>query len=143
MTRKEFRNNGGYGLLIFFGGSPFKAISSIYPNYNLNSWLFDKTSTNYFKNKENKEKYIKWLSEKVGVKPGDLQAKHFMDNSGRSLLSLYNGSPQNILKSLDSKFDSNEIKVLKSRKPRNFWVCFLTFFLFFFFLSFRFCFLSD
>lgn len=107
-------------------------MTQIFPEYGLEPWQFDIPPKGFFEKREHRIRYIDWLRKTVGVyKNEELTTKHFLMNSGSSLLYLYGGSPQAVLDSLIDPLVSNEngneapvpSKVFeRSRKPHGFWV---------------------
>jgi hypothetical protein len=87
-----------------------------------------------------RKRYILWLVEKVGVSRAyELTRQHYTSNCGAGLLSMYKGSPGNILDSVNyDDDDEDEMFMVKKKvreepggfrgnRPRNYWVLFPSF----------------
>jgi hypothetical protein len=120
--------NNGRALLDRYGNSPSKAVIKIYSSdHTFLPWLFEKSASGYFRNAENRRKFLSWLKQKVGVEnDNDLQTNHFVENSGLTLLKSYGMSTLRVIQSLNTDYD--EEMVLNSKEAsqrlhrRNFWV---------------------
>ena len=102
---KDIINNDGGGLLDRYNGSPLQLLKSVYPEKNWLPWKFTITCNGYWKDKKNHKIYMDWLRLQLGYKtPEDwykISQKDFINNDGDGLLvSHYNGSPLQILKSV-------------------------------------------
>ena len=51
--------------------SPIETITKIYPNYDWIIWKFSKVPNNFWLDKNNQKKYMKWLGEKLNIKTLD------------------------------------------------------------------------
>lgn len=108
-------------LALKYDGSPSKAVSSIYSDYPYVPWLFHKVPKGFFEIRENRQKYIDWLVERVSVQSlSDLKWDHFIENHGAGLLLSYGGSPQAVLKSLHTVGESKPEP--RRRMDPNHWV---------------------
>src|SRR5690606_24628536 len=56
-----------HGILRYYHGSPYKALSEIYPDHPWLPWKFQKLSTGYFNKIENRYRYMEWLSQELSM----------------------------------------------------------------------------
>lgn len=140
MTELDFKSNRGSALLRLFDFPTLAIVTATYPDFEFLPWFFTQIPTNYFKNKENRVKYMNWLMKKIGVSNySELKFSHFEENGGQSLLRMFNGSPKEIIDSLKdtSEMDHNNQNISKGKKPKQYWV-FSSFFLFLYLSPFHF-----
>ncbi len=122
---KHFVENKGQIFLNLFEGSPINTLISVYSDHVFVPWLFDSVPRGFFKIRENRQKYVDWLVDKVKLPPHKLQRSHFTQNHGGGLLQSSGGSPQQVIESLtsDSSFGLEERNSDHYVKPREYWVC--------------------
>lgn len=121
----DFSKNYGIGLLFHFNGSPSLAVKEFYPNYDWKPWKFKVTPNGFWKQAENRKKYMIWLGERLGFfKKEDwyqITQKKFRDNYGGGLLpSYFNDSPFQAIKELYPNYDWLPWKVA-GRVSSKFW----------------------
>jgi len=106
LTHKNLVNNYGNGLLAQYCNSPSKVVIELFPDYKWIPWKFNTAPNGFWKNRENRKKYMVWLGEILEYKkPEDwyqITAKHFEDNYGVSLLV---NSPKHIVVSLFPEYN--------------------------------------
>ena len=130
MHKLDFDRNFGAYFIQLYDGSPYSALSALYPEAKLLSWKFNRIPKDYFANIENVQKYVDWLVVETKVRSAsDLKASHFLRNGGSNLLSRNYWSPKNILKLIDPLNDNVSLKYGNrvesgghTARPRNFWV---------------------
>lgn len=99
VTQRDFERNNGAGLIMhYYGGAPAAALDECFPDYPWLPWLFYRVSNQFWHNKRNRRRYMKWLGEELGYqKQADWYAitcRHLIAHSGGGLLTThYCGSP--------------------------------------------------
>jgi len=97
ISRKDFKNNYGSGLLSLTGSSPSGIILKAYPEYDWKPWLFIKSPQGYWKEIHNRKTYLQWFEEKLGINnPEDwykVSKRDFETNNGSGFLAYCQGSP--------------------------------------------------
>lgn len=93
ITRKDFKDNYGSGLLSLSDNSPSSIIIGVFPEEGWKSWLFNKTPKNYWNDISHRLAYLKWFEAKLDIKsPEDwycVRNMDFVSNNGSSLVSYY------------------------------------------------------
>ncbi|MDE1851902.1 MAG: hypothetical protein KGH69_04420 [Candidatus Micrarchaeota archaeon] len=94
-TQDHFINNRLEGMLNeYYNGSPYKAVSSAFPELNIRPWEMLVTPAHYFENATNRINATRdLLEEKLRIKPRDITWDHFINNRLRALMTYYNNSP--------------------------------------------------
>tara|TARA_B100001996_G_scaffold27295_1_gene20949 strand:+ start:141 stop:2144 length:2004 start_codon:yes stop_codon:yes gene_type:complete len=110
LTHKNLVNNYGNGLLYYYCNSPSKVVIELFPDYKWIPWKFNTVPNGFWKNRENRKKYMVWLGEILEYKkPEDwyqITAKHFEDNYGVSLLNnSHNSRPKHIVVSVFPEYN--------------------------------------
>lgn len=106
VTKNTFAQHHGRGLLrIAYGDSVSTAALELYPEFNWQQWLFAESPQKFWRNKENRLRYLRWLGSRLGYEsPEDWYAvtqARFSENKGRGLLATYfNDSPQEAVREL-------------------------------------------
>jgi hypothetical protein len=101
LSKKDFEEKGGTGLLYKYGGSIYRLIQAVYPD------------------KQKERQFVDWLGKELGFKQMDdwykLTVKDIKENGGARLLHKYQQSPSKFVQSLFSdykwlpwKFDSSQ-----------------------------------
>ncbi len=95
VTKNEFQANRMGGLICdHYGSSPFSAVSEAFPELGIKAWEMKRTPQGFYSKKETRVAAVRWLVDKLGKKPEDIQAIDFRTNRLRGLLSYYSGSPR-------------------------------------------------
>ena len=89
----DFLDNQLTGLINHYGGSPYKAVSDAFPELGIWEWEMAATPRNFFDSKEHRVAATKWLVEKLGKDPRDLNKQDFLNNRLCGLLDHYGNSP--------------------------------------------------
>lgn len=125
ITRQDFKNHRGSGLLSLNDNSPSKVLLKAFPDYDWKPWLFNKTPQGYWDTVANRIAYLKWFEHKIGItNPEDWYAvtkDEFANNNGGGLLAMtYQGSPAKAAQELYPKMDWNisEFGIKKKRQHR-------------------------
>lgn len=84
VTAHDFKDNRLSGILAFFDGSAYVAISSVYAE--IEPWEMTYTPHNYFSDKEHRHAALEWLLAKTGKTPEQLIDKDMEEHGLRSLL---------------------------------------------------------
>jgi len=83
------------GLLKAYNGSLAKALRALYPEHNWQEWRFRKVPQHFWDNKQNILRYMKWVSDEIGVVSMrdwySLSNKQFIHLGGSRLLMKYGG----------------------------------------------------
>src|SRR5689334_16146687 len=86
-------------------------------------WLFSVTPRGFWLSRDNRVRYINWLLIRVGVaNVNELKNRHFVQNAGGGLISLFGNSPNEVLKSIAETSEEVNEHVLTRLKPRHYWV---------------------
>jgi hypothetical protein len=89
----DFRSNHGHGVMRFYKGSPLSAVREMFPEAELQPWMFGFAPRHYWKDQTNRLKYLRWLGAKLEyATPNDwysVKADDFRKNYGLGLLSSY------------------------------------------------------
>jgi len=114
-----------------FGSSYIALLSSVVNDFTFFPWKFPSLPKTFWKSLENRKSYAEWLVEEVGLKDKDeLAYKHFLENHGKTLMSLYGYSVRAFLASLEPSTLPLSINPTEKRKvprlvtPRNYWASF-------------------
>ena len=91
VTRNDFTDNYGRGLINIYGNLVHQPIKSIFPNYEWLPWKFAFVTKGFWDNIENHKAYMEWLGNKLGYTCMEdwykITIKDFADNDGGGLLS--------------------------------------------------------
>lgn len=68
LTAEEMENNGGLGLLGHFGGSPSKALQSVYPEHKWEVWKFCNSPMGYWDDLNNQQAFFCTLEKELGLR---------------------------------------------------------------------------
>jgi hypothetical protein len=94
ITKQNFANNYGEGLLSIYNSSPIQLLQNLQPKYNWKFWLFKNKPYRCWESKENILQYLDWLKEKLNYTSMEdwykVSTKDFEDNYGEGLLARYN-----------------------------------------------------
>lgn len=98
VSRADFHTNHGGGLLAnYYGDSVYRALREFLPRQKWVMWKFRTVPQGYWKERENRVSYLKWLGKSLGYRKLEdwyrLSRKDFEFNYGESLfVSYYRGS---------------------------------------------------
>lgn len=120
----DFLENFGVTLISKFYNSLYSEMTKeLYPEYDWLEWEFIRITQNFWKNKNNRILYLKWLGYKLNFKCEEdwykINRNDFKNNKGISLFGFYNFSPREVCKELYPKFEWMEWKF--KNVPKNFW----------------------
>ena len=98
LTPKDMRHNSGAGLAVcWWNSSVVEGVKECFPQYEWHEWLFGTAPMGFWKRKENRHRYMRWLGARLGYRrPEDWYAargKDFRSNFGGYCLTFYHGSP--------------------------------------------------
>lgn len=68
VSSKDFIDNRGNTLLIYYGNSHIKLLMSVYNDYNWLPWKFTKLPQGYWKDIENRKNFMNYLSTQLKIK---------------------------------------------------------------------------
>ncbi|MBI2757063.1 MAG: hypothetical protein HYX49_00115 [Chloroflexi bacterium] len=93
----DFEINYGNGMLhACFGGSPSRAVTETFPEYQWVEWMFNVVPQGFWKKKTNRKNYLNWLANRLGITDlkewYEITKKRFVDNYGSGLLDYYHNS---------------------------------------------------
>lgn len=123
VTRADFHTNFGGGMLAnYYGDSVFKALNEYRPKMKWQVWLFRTVPQGYWKSKENRILYLKWLGKKVGFRRQNdwykLTKNDFARNQGEGLfMTHYNGSRRKVLEELYPTMKIDADKLRRNGRP--------------------------
>jgi hypothetical protein len=123
ITRSDIDELGGQGLLEYYDGLPYKALQSVYPEFEWHPWRFKRSpGESFWKDKVNQRKFFDWLANEMGItRP---QGWHAVNKNiiykygGKTLLQLYDNSVQKAILSVYPEL-RNILKYLGV--PSEFW----------------------
>ena len=120
VTKNDFEENSGIGLLSKYNNSPYQLLLSIYPEYEWFFWKFSHSPNGSWKNKENQLKYMNLLGKKLGYTTTEdwykVTITDFHENDGGGLLcGYYNGSPYQLVSSVYPNYEWIRSKFAKQR----------------------------
>lgn len=93
VTRSQIEAHRGSNLLKLFAGSPYLLVKDVYPHYDWKEWMFARVPLGYWKSRDNRRRYLKWLGRQLGFrKPTDwyrVRKEDFTRNYGGGLVASY------------------------------------------------------
>lgn len=123
ITCSDFQKNKGNRFLTYYQSSPSVAVMEYFPEYEWKEWLFEPTPQNFWKNLENRRRYMEWLGEMLEFRiPEDwyrITCNDFLRNRGRGFLDYYQDSPSAAVIEYLPEYSGKEW--LFDLVPRNFW----------------------
>lgn len=94
-TQQLRRLPGGASLLNACHGSLFAAVSEAFPQYAFQPWLFRAFPRSFWRNPENRRRYMRWLEQRLGITHPDqwyaVTHRDFKRHKGAGMLT-YHGS---------------------------------------------------
>jgi very-short-patch-repair endonuclease len=120
ISAKLIENNKGSGLLQLYKKSPVYFVKTlvkiIYPEYKWLDWKFKSTIKGFWQKIDNQKLYADWLGKELGyTKLEDwyvVTQKIIIDNHGRRLIKIYNGSPIQFLRGVYPDYKWLEWKLI-------------------------------
>lgn len=105
LTKNDIIENNLDGLANYYKLSPTRIVTSILPEYNWRLWKFKMTNVRFWKDDDNKKKYLSWFEKKLKIRTIDdwykISVKDFKNNYGSTLISTYfDGSIASVIKFL-------------------------------------------
>lgn len=101
LTCSDVALYGGQGLLSYHRNSVHSIVKDFMPKREWNEWMFSWVSADFWGNKKNVTRYLKWLGELLGFKSEDdwysLRHHQIIANYGSGLCKRYESSVQKIL----------------------------------------------
>jgi hypothetical protein len=65
---KDLLDIGGYPILKEYNNSLFSLLSSVYPQYNLLPWKFEKRPQNFWEDTKIQRNFIEWAGKQFNIK---------------------------------------------------------------------------
>jgi hypothetical protein len=87
LTKKDFYNANGVGLLSKYKSSPYKALKDA--GYEILPWQMKRTPFRFWNDKNNRIEAVKWLVKKLGKPIDEITDHDFIDNGLGGLLDIY------------------------------------------------------
>jgi hypothetical protein len=119
----DFFRFGGGAFLIYYRSSVSLAVKAYLPKYDWKEWLFNRTPMNFWRSRENRFRYMRWLGTVLGYKHLDdwynVTYEDFNNHCGKDLLVLYHKSPVLAVVDLIPRKEWHEWKF--NRVPTDFW----------------------
>jgi len=119
VTSEDLNSNKLRGLLPYYSDSPYKVVSEAFPELNIKPWEMSTTPRDFYEEKENRVKAVKWLVKKLGKDPRDITQEDFESNRLRGLLPYYSGSPHKAVSEAFPEFDIKPWEMIVT--PRGFY----------------------
>ena len=117
ITKKDFQNNKGGGLLKIYNTSPSKFVMIMFPKHNWIQWKF-KHVRHYWSDENHRRKYALWLEKKMGYTKKDdwysITKDDIEKNGGSRCLSYYKGSPRRFVMNVFPKYNWDISKFKKN-----------------------------
>eukprot|EP01114_Cavostelium_apophysatum_P022496 TRINITY_DN815_c0_g2_i1.p1 TRINITY_DN815_c0_g2~~TRINITY_DN815_c0_g2_i1.p1 ORF type:complete len:558 (+),score=47.03 TRINITY_DN815_c0_g2_i1:36-1709(+) len=107
VAAEDFSAHGGKSVLLLYGGSPSKAVTSIFHEF---EWDLNKfrTTLGFWNNFANHRRFLDKLAQKLNINHWEdwysIQQHHFFENGGTTLLKKYGGSPFSLVSSVYPDF---------------------------------------
>jgi len=124
VSQESFKSNDGGRLLALHGNSPSELVISSFPEHDWKPWMFRAAPQGFWTKKENQRKYMEWLGGVLNFNDLDdwyaISVESFISNKGIGLISLYRGSPSEVVISVFSEHDWKQW-MFKSI-PQGFWL---------------------
>jgi len=93
---KQISQNGGAGLLNRYTNSPYKALKTVYPEFDWKPWMFSQVSRGFWENEQNVLEGLKWLEKKLDIQKWEdwytVNSKHLHNLGFSTLISKYDGN---------------------------------------------------
>ncbi len=97
ISQKDFENNCGTTFIKTYRYSPSAAVVDCFPQRKWLTWKFLNVPNCFWKNRQNRFDYMKWLGRQLGFKTWEdwytITKDDYVDNYGSSLLQYLAGSP--------------------------------------------------
>ena len=123
ITNRDFRTHKGGAFLLYYDSTISEAVKAYLPKRSWNEWQFGKTPKNFWDDRTNRVRYMKWLGKRLGCKKLDdwygVTRKDFEQNFGNQLMKHYNGSP--LAAAMDCFSKHNWLEWKFARVPVGFW----------------------
>ncbi|MGZ0171073.1 MAG: hypothetical protein ACKVHE_16075 [Planctomycetales bacterium] len=123
ITNRDFRTHKGGAFLLNYDSTISEAVKAYLPKRSWNEWQFGKTPKNFWDDRANRLRYIKWLGKRLGCKKLDdwygVTRKDFERNFGNQLMKHYNGSP--LAAAMDCFSNHTWLEWKFARVPVGFW----------------------
>ena len=98
ITNRDFREHKGCAFLLHYDSTISAAVKAYLPRRTWNEWQFGKTPKGFWNHRNNRQRYLKWLGKRLGVKKLNdwyrVTRLEFEQHFGNQLMKYYNGSPQ-------------------------------------------------
>ncbi len=122
-TNQDFRRAKGGAFLLHYDSTISAAVMACFPEHRWLAWKFDRTPKNFWEQRENRVRYLKWLGKELGFRRmadwyaltrEDIETRH-----GNQLVKFYHGSP--LAAVLDCFPEKNWEEWKFARVPVAFW----------------------
>ena len=106
ITTDDVSQFGGEGLLKYiYDGSLAKALTSIFPNHEWYSWIFNqRLYKGFWEDKKNQFRFMNWLGKELGFKEMSdwykLELRHVYNNGASRLINKFGNSPSKLVQSI-------------------------------------------
>ncbi len=123
-TQRLRRLPGGASLLNVFGGSLFAAVQDAFPEYEFLPWLFRACPRAFWRDPENRRRYMRWLEGELGIERPDqwyaVTHQDFKRHKGSGLLAYHGSTVSEAIK--ESYPDYPWCEWLFVKTPKGFWM---------------------
>lgn len=93
IKRKKYEANYGNNFLKLYDGSPCSALKDVYPRVAWKEWMFARAPLGFWKDRENRRRYIRWLARELGIRSeknwSKIRRVDVRNNHGRGFLAAY------------------------------------------------------
>jgi len=123
ITNRDFREHKGGAFLLYYNSTISAAVKAYLPKRTWNEWQFGKTPKGFWGDRNNRQRYMKWLGKRLGCKNLDdwyrVSRQDFELNFGNQLMKYYNGSP--LAAAMDCFSNHSWLEWKFARVPVGFW----------------------
>jgi len=123
LSERHLREWYGGCLLKKFGGSPSAIVKDYLPRYRWQEWRFVSVPKGFWEELVNRRRYLDWLGKHLGFRRHEdwytITSSDFTQWYGGSLLNVYNGSVQALVKEYLPHYDWKEWLFVST--PQRFW----------------------
>jgi len=119
VSQKDFTSNYGSGMMYRYNHSPIQILKKVFPNYNWLEWKMNMVPPNFWKNRNNRIRYMNFLFKELGFTKMEDWYKVKSSDFKSSIIGEFNSSYQALIKDTYPDFSWDIDKFF--RVPNNYW----------------------